>query len=117
MFLFFFVVALRTNAQMDALDKFVFGKETHKAFDIALRIENYTGTATNKLTRHSSSSGVVSNPPFLFVRYYLWYRGRVIPCMFLIDCCTCKLFFFQPVSLVCPGCVTYTSKYKYKPIC
>lgn len=42
---------------MDALDKFVFAKETHPAFDIAVRIENYTGIPTNKLTRASSSSG------------------------------------------------------------
>lgn len=42
---------------MDALDKFVFSKEVHPAFDLALRIENYTGLPTNKLTRASSSSG------------------------------------------------------------
>ena len=48
------------STQMDALDKFVFSEASHKAFDIALRIENYTGVKTNKLARGSSSSGVVS---------------------------------------------------------
>ena len=45
---------------MDALDKFVFGEACHPAFDIALRIENYTGVKTNKLARGSSSTAVVS---------------------------------------------------------
>lgn len=47
---------------MDALDKFVFAKEAHPAFDLALRMENYAGSAGTKLTRGSSSSGVVSLP-------------------------------------------------------
>lgn len=46
--------------QMDALDKFVFQPESHPAFDIAIRMENYAGAQTNKLARGSSSSGVVS---------------------------------------------------------
>lgn len=45
---------------MDALDKFVFQPESHPAFDIAIRMENYAGAATGKLARGSSSSGVVS---------------------------------------------------------
>lgn len=40
---------------MDALDKFVFSKEAHPAFDIAIRMENYAGKPTNKLVRASSS--------------------------------------------------------------
>eukprot|EP00752_Nemacystus_decipiens_P014993 g13350.t1 len=44
--------------QMDALDKFVFQPESHPAFDIAIRMENYAGAATSKLARGSSSSGV-----------------------------------------------------------
>lgn len=44
--------------QMDALDQYVFGPECHPAFDMAVRMENYTGQA--KLARASSSSGVVS---------------------------------------------------------
>ncbi|CAM9674844.1 unnamed protein product [Ectocarpus sp. 13 AM-2016] len=42
--------------QMDALDQYVFGPECHPAFDMAVRMENYTGQA--KLARASSSSGV-----------------------------------------------------------
>lgn len=49
------------NRQMDALDKYMFGEACHPAFDIALRIENYTGvTMKNKLNKGSSSSALVS---------------------------------------------------------
>lgn len=54
-------VPLFPSPQMDALDKFVFTKKCHAAFDIALKIENATGSsAKNRLTRQISSKPNVS---------------------------------------------------------
>lgn len=57
--------AMQKQPQMDALDKYMFSEACHPAFDIALRIENYTGvTMKNKLTKGSSSSALVSEREF-----------------------------------------------------
>lgn len=69
--------------QMDALDKFVFGEACHPAFDIALRIENYTGVKTNKLARGSSSTAVVSARVLGgcdHVEFFLGNTNRCISC-------------------------------------
>ncbi|CAM9312457.1 unnamed protein product [Choristocarpus tenellus] len=52
------------QASMDALDKYIFPKKTHMVFDLALLIDRYTGTASNKLARGSSSSTVSATRPF-----------------------------------------------------
>eukprot|EP00904_Undaria_pinnatifida_P008153 jgi/Undpi1/4468/HiC_scaffold_17.g07822.m1 len=61
--------------QMDALDKYMFGEACHPAFDIALRIENYTGVGTNKLTKGSSSSALVSGGSAV-PRHGTWYGSE-----------------------------------------
>lgn len=52
------LLIMLNNRQMDALDKFVFAPECHPAFDIAVKLENYSGPRPN-LVRTSSSTGVV----------------------------------------------------------
>lgn len=63
------------HVQMDALDKYMFGEACHPAFDIALRIENYTGVGTNKLTKGSSSSALVSGGSAV-PRHGTWYGSE-----------------------------------------
>ena len=93
------------HVQMDALDKYMFGEACHPAFDIALRIENYTGVGTNKLTKGSSSSALVSGGSAV-PRHGTWYgsewivRGTAVSTVKWSKCITMRTVLLVVVVVV-----------------